>query len=63
MADKFSQEFKTKYNEIQYSKIKQFRNIVAHDYFGVNAEEVWQIIKTHLAKLKNKIIKILNDLN
>ncbi|MFZ5971316.1 MAG: DUF86 domain-containing protein [Bacteroidota bacterium] len=32
-------------------KIKSFRNLVAHNYFGVDAEEVWQIIHRDLPDL------------
>ena len=39
-------------NKIDWFKIKSFRNIVAHNYFGIDAEEVWQIIKNHLSDFK-----------
>ncbi|MEM0993534.1 MAG: HepT-like ribonuclease domain-containing protein [Bacteroidota bacterium] len=39
--------------------MKQFRNIVAHDYFGVDAEEVWQIIKNNLPALAKEVKAIL----
>ncbi len=60
MIDKISDEFKKKYPEIEWIKIKGFRNIVAHDYFGIDAEEVWQIIKTKIPTLKSDI-KLLLD--
>jgi uncharacterized protein with HEPN domain len=41
MVDKLSEEIKRKHPEIEWIKIKGFRNIVAHDYFGIDAEEVW----------------------
>jgi len=31
------------------------RNIAAHDYFGIDAEEVWQIIQNNLPALKKFI--------
>jgi len=61
MVDKLSMEIKTKYNSIDWIKIKDFRNIVAHDYFGIDAEEVWQIIKNDLPELKVSIHKILEE--
>jgi uncharacterized protein with HEPN domain len=60
MIDKISDEFKKKHSKIEWIKIKGFRNIVAHDYFGIDAEEVWQIIKTKIPALKSDI-KLLLD--
>jgi uncharacterized protein with HEPN domain len=59
MVDKLSENFKTKHKSIEWLKIKDFRNIVAHDYFGIDAEEVWQIIKNNLPELQVNILKIL----
>ncbi|MBU4332194.1 DUF86 domain-containing protein [Patescibacteria group bacterium] len=60
MVSRLSKEFKREYNYIDWSKIKDFRNIIAHDYFGIDAEEVWQIIKNDLPGLKKEIKKIIN---
>jgi len=59
MVDKLSIDFKNKHPEIEWHKIKGFRNIVAHDYFGVDAEEIWQIIKNDIPKLKKDIQHII----
>jgi len=40
-----SDDFKKNHDKMKLIKIKGFRNIVAHDNFGIDAEEVWQIIK------------------
>ncbi len=57
-VDKLSDTFKEANNNIEWHKIKAFRNIIAHDYFGVNASEVWQIIQNHLPDLKIKLQNI-----
>ena len=61
MIDKLSDEFKKKNHFIDWQKIKGFRNIIAHDYFGIDAEEVWQIIQNRIPKLKDdiKLIKFI----
>jgi uncharacterized protein with HEPN domain len=59
MVDKLSDEFKRKHSKIEWIKIKGFRNIVAHDYFGIDAEEVWQIIKNKIPALKADIKLII----
>jgi len=59
MVDKLSDDFKMEHYKIDWIKIKGFRNIVAHDYFGIDAEEVWQIINGKIPKLKADIQKLL----
>lgn len=59
MVEKISDDFKKKHPKIEWIKIKGFRNIVAHDYFGIDAEEVWQIIKHKIPQLKIDMQRIL----
>lgn len=56
---RLTDELKEKETQISWTKIKAFRNIVAHEYFGVDAEEVWQIIKNNLPELEKEIKKII----
>ena len=59
MVDRLSTLCKKENNHIDWPRIKGFRNLVAHDYFGIDAEEVWQIISTHIKILKKDIDNIL----
>lgn len=56
---RLSNELKERETYIPWEKIKSFRNIVVHDYFGVDAEEVWQITKNNLPGLEMHLSKIL----
>ena len=60
-ANRVSLETQTNNSEIPWVKIKGLRNIVAHNYFGVDAEEVWQIIIYDLSTLKTNVNKILSS--
>ena len=56
MVEKLSEELIDASNEeIDWYEIKGFRNILAHNYFGVDAEEVWQIIHNSLLELETKL--------
>ena len=59
MVSRLSDEFVEENRRVDWFKIRGFRNIVAHDYFGIDAEEVWHIIKTHLPKLENDLRTIV----
>jgi uncharacterized protein with HEPN domain len=59
MVERLSESFKSEHDTIDWTRIKAFRNIVAHDYFGIDAEEVWQIVRNHIPKLKQDIKSLL----
>jgi uncharacterized protein with HEPN domain len=60
MAERLSAELKQGHASVDWRGVKALRNIIAHDYFGVDAEEVWQIIKTKLPELKRQLIETLD---
>ncbi len=58
MVSKLTDQFREDYAYIPWFDIKAFRNIVAYDYFGVDADEVWNIIVEKLPELKSQLEKI-----
>ena len=51
-VSKLSSSFKELHTDIDWRKIYAFRNVLAHDYFGIYPAEVWEIIQKDLPKLK-----------
>jgi uncharacterized protein with HEPN domain len=49
---------KEKYPEIEWKKISGLRDILAHEYFGIDLEVLWDIIKNKLPDLKSKLSRI-----
>ena len=60
---RLDEEFKTTHSNIPWQQIKDFRNIIAHDYFGIDADEIWSIIQVHLLPLKESIQELVDELN
>ena len=58
---KISENIKTKNKQINWQKIYGFRNIIAHHYFGINVDLVWQIIRNDLPKLKNDLSQLIKE--
>ncbi|TZF86519.1 DUF86 domain-containing protein (plasmid) [Pedobacter sp. BS3] len=46
-----------------WREIKGFRNYIVHEYFGLDADIIWQIIQTDLSMLKSKIDHIIVSQN
>lgn len=63
MISKFDEDFKQKYSHIPWQKVKDFRNIVAHNYFGIDADEIWDIIKNKIKPLKSEIEALISICN
>ena len=51
---------KEKYPEMPWNKIYQLRNIVTHDYFGIDYEIIWKIITQNLPENHKQIIEIID---
>ena len=52
-------ELKDKYSEIDWHRIRGFRNRIVHDYFGVDLQIIWKIILDQIPGLISEISKII----
>jgi len=55
-------DIKIQYPEVLWQEIRSFRNKITHEYFGVDARIVWDIVQNELEPLKGQIICILESL-
>ena len=54
-------EIKQKSN-IQWYKIVAFRNILIHEYFGVNLKLVWDVVQNKLEELETEIEQVISSI-
>lgn len=59
MISKLDENFKENNQLIPWQKIKDFRNLVAHNYFGIDADEIWEIITNKITPLKSDIVLLI----
>jgi uncharacterized protein with HEPN domain len=41
-----------------WSDVVSFRNVLAHQYFGIDLEAVWEVVVRDLPELKKKVLEI-----
>ncbi len=52
-------KIKKRYPNIEWEKITALRNVLAHEYFGVDYEILWDIVANKLPALKKAINAVL----
>lgn len=62
-VQRLSTNIRTAYPNISWVEISGFRNVVVHDYLGIDLEQIWMIIQTDLPKLKQQITQIKHTLD
>lgn len=57
-----SSNFKKLYSEIQWREIIDLRNLLIHEYFGIDTKIVWDIITTDIVSLKLQVKEIIEQI-
>jgi len=63
-AARLGRAFHQSHPEIPWAQIVAMRNVLVHEYFGVDLEEVWRTVERDLPLLKHQIealVKRLED--
>jgi uncharacterized protein with HEPN domain len=55
-------DLKKAHHEIPWRDIAGMRDIVVHQYFGVDLEFVWHVVTKDIPELKPKLLKIQEEL-
>lgn len=62
-TQRISDSLKATHSHIEWKSISGFRNILVHNYLGVDVERIWEIVEHNLPELKVEIETMLQELN
>lgn len=60
-SKKISVDFKKKYPEVDWRAMAGMRDKLIHDYFGIDYEIVWDVVKSELPVLLQQIKMIIGN--
>jgi len=58
-TQRLSDDLKAAHLEIEWERIAAFRNVLVHDYLGIDVERVWDITQRDVPELKRAILGML----
>ncbi len=62
-AGRLSEDFTDRHSEIEWLKIIGLRNRIVHEYFGVDLQIIWQILKKDIPAFKASLKNIRSQLD
>lgn len=60
-AQRVSEASKARHPEIEWARIAAFRNLLVHDYLGIDLERIWEIVQSDVPALKRAAIALLQS--
>jgi len=60
-AGKVPNEIQNKYPSIPWRKMIGLRNVLIHEYFGVDESIVWEVATTNLREVKPEILRAIQE--
>ncbi|ADN02283.1 nucleotidyltransferase [Spirochaeta thermophila DSM 6192] len=55
-------DLKDRYPQMDWRKIAGLRDIIVHEYFGIDEDILWDVVKNKIPKLLESVEQILSEL-
>lgn len=53
--------FRSAHPDVPWKQMTAMRNVLIHEYFGVNLGTVWQTVQTRLPTLKQQLLELTTE--
>lgn len=61
-AQRLPAPVKDAHPEVEWRAIAAFRNVLVHNYLGIDLEKIWDIVQRDIPRLKRSVILMLKSL-
>ena len=61
-ANRIDPDFKLSSPQIEWNRLRGFRNRIVHDYFGIDNEIVWSIIENDIQELILQLDQLITEI-
>ncbi|GAB3790673.1 DUF86 domain-containing protein [Spirosoma horti] len=58
-----AEETKNRFSEIEWRVLTGIRNVIVHEYFGIDYDIIWVVIQKDIPLLRIKLEQLLSQLN
>jgi uncharacterized protein with HEPN domain len=58
---RLSPELRSRYSDVPWRRIAGLRDVLIHDYMGVDLDAVWQVTQKDLPAPKERVLQILEN--
>jgi uncharacterized protein with HEPN domain len=60
-TQRLSDDLKARRPEVEWHRIAAFRNVLVHDYLGIDVERIWEIMQRDVPELKLAVLTMLGE--
>ena len=55
------QDVQSRYSDVPWAQLRGMRNILIHEYFGVDTDILWRAVTEDVPNLKNQVQRIIDE--
>ena len=61
-TQRLSDSLKLRWPQVEWARIAAFRNVLVHDYLGLDMERIWVVTRGDISELKELVVRMLDEL-